>query len=66
MKNVALIAIVAAVALSACGKEEAKPVPATPAVVAPAPAPAPVEAAKDGAAPVAADAAKDVGKDAKK
>jgi hypothetical protein len=61
-KSLALAAIVAAVALAACGKKEEAPAPA-PVVVTPAPAPAPVEAASapapaaDASAPAAAASA---------
>lgn len=61
-KSLALAAIVAAVALAACGKKEEAPAPA-PVVVAPAPAPAPMEAASapapaaDASAPAAAASA---------
>jgi len=68
MKYPAIIAISAALTLSACGKEEPKPapVPPKPAVVAPAPVQAPpTEAAKD-ATPATGDAAKDAPKDAAK
>jgi hypothetical protein len=55
-KSLALAAIVAAVALAACGKKEEVPAPA-PVVVTPAPAPAPMEAASAPAADASAPAA---------
>ena len=53
-KSLVLAAVVAAFALSACGKKEAPPAPAP--VAAPMPAPAPMADAAS-AAPMAADAA---------
>lgn len=58
-KSLLLASLVAAVALSACGKKEEAPAPApAPAAApAPAPAPAPAAAASDAAAPAAAASA---------
>lgn len=56
-KSLLVASLVAAVALSACGKKEEAPAPAPAAAPAPAPAPAPTAAASDAAAPAAAASA---------